>query len=530
MSKNIINIKNLSISFSINDTIIKAVDDISFKIDQGEILALVGESGSGKSVTALSLLQLLPKNVSYDKGEIFINSINILDKKNSINAIRGKEASMIFQEPMTSLNPLHTIEKQIKESITLFNKLNKKELSDYLEHLLNLVGLNELISRKRSYPHELSGGQKQRVMIAMAIANKPKLLIADEPTTALDVTVQKQILELLKDLQTKLNMSMLLISHDLSIVKQLAKNICVMKDGKIIEKSEINKIFLNPNTLYTKKLINSEPEKKVKNLNKINQNIIEIKNLNVKYPIKKGFFKKTNSYLNALNEINLKVKSGETLGIVGESGCGKTTLGLALLKLLKSNGSIKYNNTEISILKNSKLRPLRKEMQMVFQDPYSSLSPRLSIKQIIEEGLLVHNKNMDKKLLDKSVEEALTNVGLDIGFKNRYPHEFSGGQRQRIAIARAIILKPKLLVLDEPTSALDKTVQNQIIILLKELQIKFKLTYLFISHNIRVVRSMSDSIAVMKKGEIIEYGSSDEIFINPKHTYTKLLMDSVNLV
>lgn len=529
MTKSILNIENLSISFKTNNSDIEAINNVSFSINEGEVLALVGESGSGKTVTALSILQLLPKNAFYKNGKINSEGRNLLDnKKNYIKQVRGKEISMIFQEPMTSLNPLHTVEKQIKESIKLYNDFRSEELNEYMLYLIETVGLINLKNRLNAYPHELSGGQKQRVMIAMAIANKPKILIADEPTTALDVTIQSQILKLLKELQRKLGMSILLITHDLNIVKELAQKICIMKNGIIVEKGDVNKIFVYPKNEYTKKLINTEPIIKILSVNQ-NKDILQVKNLSVNFPIKKGLFRKTVKYLKALDNISFSLKKGETLGVVGESGCGKTTLGLSLLRLIKSEGKILFNNNNINILNNYNLRPTRKEIQIVFQDPYGSLSPRLSVKQIIEEGLLVHEKNLTKLNIEEKVDNALQDVGLDTQTKNRYPHEFSGGQRQRIAIARAIILKPKLLILDEPTSALDKTVQNQILNLLNNLQNKLNLSYIFISHDIRVIKSLSDKIAVIHKGKIIEYGKTKKVFFSPQMDYTKLLIKSSNI-
>ncbi len=523
---NILEIKNLHIGFNSQNIKNTAVKGINFAIEEGKTTALVGESGSGKSVTALSILKLLPSNAFHNEGEIIFNSENLLKlDENDIRKIRGKYITSIFQEPMTSLNPLHTIEKQITEILMLHNKVTSKEASFIIMKLLQQVGLEELAGRIKSLPHELSGGQRQRVMIAMSIANKPKILIADEPTTALDVTIQDQILNLLKTIQKEMKMAMLFISHNLAVVRKMADYVCIMKDGEIVEQNEINEIFKNPKHKYTKELISAQAKQK----NYIDQNntynILKIKDLRVWYPIKKGILRRTVSYVKAVNEINFSLKENQTLGIVGESGSGKTTLVLALLRLIKFDGEIEFKNLNISSVNKNKLRKLRKEMQIVFQDPFSSLSPRMTIEQIIKEGLDIHQKELSEESKDSIVYFTCQDVGLNYDYiKNRYPHEFSGGQRQRIAIARALVLKPKLIIFDEPTSALDVSIQTQILDLLNSLQEKNNLTYIFISHDLKVIKAVSDEIIVMKDGQIIEIGKKDEIINNPKNDYTKKLL------
>ena len=521
-------VKDLSVAFRNNNIKTQVLNKISFVIKKNETIALVGESGSGKSVSALSILQLLPKNsAEYLSGSIKIDGKEYLKSNNNISEVRGKKISMIFQEPMTSLNPLHTIKKQISESITIYQKLPKKEITENIEYLLEIVGLKEIIKRINSYPHELSGGQRQRIMIAMSISNNPSLLIADEPTTALDVTIQRQILELLKSLQNKMGMSILLITHDLSIVKKFADNICVMKNGLIVEEGDTIKTFLNPIHEYTKTLINAELDKKIKKFQPKENILLKLKNLSVNYSLKKGLFRKNINSLKALNNISFNLLEGETLGVVGESGSGKTSLALAILKLISSNGSIFFSNEDILKINSKKLRELRKYMQIVFQDPYGSLSPRLSIKEIIGEGLDVHYKNLSSSDKSKKINEILDDVGIQSNLQDRYPHEFSGGQRQRISIARAIIIKPKLIILDEPTSALDKTVQAQIIDLLSKLQDKYNLTYIFISHDLKIIKALSDKVIVLKKGNIVEMGSTEQIFNKPNEKYTIELLEAL---
>tara|TARA_R110001592_G_scaffold138511_8_gene357832 strand:+ start:4697 stop:6388 length:1692 start_codon:yes stop_codon:yes gene_type:complete len=535
-----IQIKNLSVCFSQGENSIEAVKDVSLNLYKGETLAIVGESGSGKSVTAQAILALHPKQkVSYPSGEILFNGKDLLKISDAqMRSIRGAKIGMIFQEPMTSLNPLHTIEKQISESILLHNKQlaltavgskNSKKtplaIKNKVIELLSLVGIPSPEERLNAYPHQLSGGQKQRVMIAMALANEPDVLIADEPTTALDVTVQKQVLELIKSLQKKLEMSVILISHDLNIVKHYADSVVVMHHGKVIESGLTSDIFASPKEAYTEKLIHSDPKGKAHPIPENSPVILSSDKVNVWFPMKTSFWGKTTEYLKAANDISIQLKAGETLGIVGESGSGKTTFGLALLKLLPSTGTVLFEGKEIQALNQAEFRPFRRDMQIVFQDPYGSLSPRMSIFQIIEEGLLIHNIS-DKTGREKIIIEALEEVGLDADTRHRFPHEFSGGQRQRIAIARALVLKPKLIILDEPTSALDRTVQAQVVELLRDIQAKHGIAYIFISHDLAVVKALSHHVMVMKQGQIIEQNSCEAIFNSPKESYTKNLLEA----
>ncbi|OUV12085.1 MAG: microcin ABC transporter ATP-binding protein [Alphaproteobacteria bacterium TMED87] len=521
-SRPVLIVDNLSVSFR-GET---AVRNISFEIGRGETLALVGESGSGKSVTALSILQLLPYPIAtHPSGSVRVDGFETMGASNHVmRNIRGSKVTMIFQEPMTSLNPLHRIEKQIGEILFVHRGLKLKESRGRILDLLKLVGLQNAEEKMRSFPHELSGGQRQRVMIAMALANEPDLLIADEPTTALDVTIQAQILELLKELQESLGMAMLLITHDLGVVRRMADRVCVMTQGAIVETGECATVFESPQHEYTRHLLDAEPKGHPLGT-KNSENLLKCDLLNVKFPLAKGFFY-TTKYLQAVNNVSLSVPRGQTLGIVGESGSGKTTLGMAILRLVKSEGDIFLEGNNLSVMKSRELRPFRKDMQIVFQDPFGSLSPRLSIHQIIEEGLMVHEKNLSEKQRRDRVAAALKEVGLDESAQDRYPHEFSGGQRQRIAIARALILKPKLVILDEPTSALDMSVQAQIVDLLRGLQSRHNLTYLFISHDLKVVRALSNQVIVMKDGVIVESGSSDQIFEEPKTEYTRALISA----
>jgi microcin C transport system ATP-binding protein len=525
----LLKIKNLSVSFKSQDSVVDAVNNISFDINKGQTLALVGESGSGKSVTALSVLQLLPYPLAFHSEESSINfqGEELVNAPHShMQSIRGDKIGMIFQEPMTSLNPLHTVEKQIGEVLRLHQGLDKNATHNKVLELLDLVGLPNIKDRLNAYPHELSGGQRQRVMIAMALANNPDLLIADEPTTALDVTVQAQILDLLNDLKEKLNMSLLLITHDLTVVKKMADYVCVMKNGQIVEQNITQEIFKNPKNEYTQMLIASQPKGSAIKVKENANTIIEGQDVKVWFPKLKSFWGKPKSWVKAVDGIDIQCQTGQTIGIVGESGSGKTTLGLALLRLTKSKGSIKFKDQEISHLHKKQLRPLREDLQIVFQDPFGSLSPRMSISDIIGEGLRVHYKHLSSHDRETMVVDALENVGLDSNSRHRYPHEFSGGQRQRIAIARAIVLKPELIVLDEPTSALDLSVQAQIVDLLRELQEKNNLSYIFISHDLRVVKAMSHYVLVMKDGKIVENGLASQIFENPQEEYTKALMDA----
>ena len=527
--QNIISIKKLSIGFQSQNKKNNVVHSISFDIPKGKTVALVGESGSGKTITALSILKLLPyPSAFHSSGEIVYNNKNLLNINNKeIQKIRGKNITTIFQEPMSSLNPLHTIEKQINEILITHSKISYLEASAKTKKLLINVGLENLSNRLKSYSYELSGGQRQRVMIAMSIANNPDLLIADEPTTALDVTIQLQILMLLKKLQKELNMAILFISHDLSVVKNLADYICIMKDGKIIEKNTKENIFNNPQHPYTKELIGLKNIKK-QEIKISSKRILEVKNMKVWFPIKKGILRRTIDYVKAVNLISFNLYCNQTLGIVGESGSGKTSLILALLNLINFEGKILFNNIDITSVSNSDFKKLRKDMQIIFQDPFSSLSPRMTVEEIIREGLDVHEQELSSQDKQKMIKKIIKEVGLDYeNVHNRFPHEFSGGQRQRIAIARALILKPKLLILDEPTSALDVSIQNQILDLLSSLQKKYKLSYIFISHDMKVINSMTDYIIVLKKGKIIEEGITKEIFINPKQNYTKHLIQSI---
>lgn len=522
----LLSVRNLSVSFGSKATEFQAVKEISFDLFPQETLAVVGESGSGKSVTALSLLKLLPYPLAHHpSGSVFFEGKDILtlDEK-TLNTLRGQKISMIFQEPMTSLNPLHTVEKQIGEVLLLHKGLSQEKTRARILELLSLVGFRDGEDRLKRYPHELSGGQRQRIMIAMALACEPNILIADEPTTALDVTTQAQILVLLKDLQKKMKMSLLLITHDLSIVKKMADRVIVMEQGKIVEQNKAKTLFEGPQHPYTKQLLASEPKGLAEPISKDAPLLLTAEKLDVRFPIKSGFLQRIRGYVHAVFEADFEVKKGETLGIVGESGSGKTTLALALLELIPSTGLVTFETHVLHALKKSHLRPLRRELQIVFQDPFSSLSPRMTISGIIGEGLEVHQKNLSHEKREALIIDVLKDVGLDPKTRHRYPHEFSGGQRQRISIARALILKPKLMILDEPTSALDRAVQVEILELLKRLQKEHHLTYLFISHDLKVVRSISHRVIVMKDGRIVERGSASDIFDAPREPYTKSLI------
>ncbi|MFC3149988.1 ABC transporter ATP-binding protein [Litoribrevibacter euphylliae] len=522
----ILQIKNLSVTFHNGQESTHAVKDISFDLYPAKTLALVGESGSGKSVSALSALKLHAKNVSY-QGEILFDGNNLLNyNETQMRGVRGNHISMIFQEPMTSLNPLHTVEKQIAEVLYLHKGLKNSAARTRVIELLELVGIPDPQSRLKSYPHELSGGQKQRVMIAMALANEPDILLADEPTTALDVTIQKQILELLKELQQKLGMSILLITHDLNVVHKYADEVCVMRHGHLIEQGPTETIFTTPSQEYTHTLLNADPTGNPVSLENDVNPLLTTNNLAVRFPIKGGIFNRVKDHFTAVEGINLSVKPGETLGIVGESGSGKTTLCHGILRLLQSEGKIELDQNRLDQMNQKQVLPFRKKMQIVFQDPYGSLSPRMSIAEIIAEGLEVHEPSLSTSQREERVISILEEVGLDPNIRHRYPHEFSGGQRQRIAIARAMILKPELVVLDEPTSALDRTVQSQVLDLLKDLQEKYKLTYLFISHDLAVVKAISHQLIVLKQGKVVEQGDAPTIFGQPEHQYTKDLMEA----
>ncbi len=526
--KTLVDVKDLSIDFNSNGTKASAVKNISFDIKEGETVALVGESGSGKTVSALSIMRLLPYPLaSHPSGQIMFKGHDVLKlNEKEVREIRGNQISMIFQEPMTSLNPLHTIEKQINEVLLIHKGLAGEAARKRTLELLNKVGIRDAEKRLADYPHQLSGGQRQRVMIAMALANEPDLLIADEPTTALDVTIQAQILDLLADLQKELGMAMLLITHDLGIVRKVAERVNVMCKGDIVEVGNTAEIFDNPKHEYTRHLLDSEPKGDPLPENSDAPIVLKTDNLKVWFPIKKGLLKRTVDHVKAVNGISLHIREGQTLGIVGESGSGKTTLGMALLRLISSEGPITYKDQAIDKFNSRQMRPLRKDMQVVFQDPFGSLSPRLSIGQIIEEGLIIQSPDMTYDERRERVSQALQEVGLEANMQDRYPHEFSGGQRQRIAIARAIILEPKFLMLDEPTSALDMSVQAQIVDLLRNLQKKRNLAYLFISHDLKVVKALSNHVMVMRNGVVVEEASAQEIFTNPKNEYTKALWDA----
>ena len=522
----LIKVENLSVDFGHGDKAAHVVRNISFTINAGETVALVGESGSGKSVTALSLLQLLPyPSASHPTGSITFEDKELIGAAPSVlQKIRGNRIAMIFQEPMTSLNPLHTIEKQVAEVLTLHKRLDEKQARAKVIELLNLVALPNVETRLTAYPHELSGGQRQRVMIAMALANEPDLLIADEPTTALDVTIQAQILELLRDLQKRMGMAVLMITHDLGVVRKIADKVCVMQKGEIVEQAPAKELFSNPQHPYTKMLLAAEPKGANWTIQTNAEEILTASDVKVYFPIKKGLLRRTVDYVRAVDGISLTLHKGETIGVVGESGSGKTTLGLGILRLLPSEGRIVFCGGDITTRTIKELRPLRQSMQIVFQDPFGSLSPRMTIGDIIAEGLDIHKLCKDDAEREQRVMDVLQEVGLDPAMRNRYPHEFSGGQRQRISIARAVILKPKFIVLDEPTSALDMSVQAQIIDLLRGLQQKYGLAYMFISHDLRVIRALAHYVIVMKNGKAVEQGATADIFTAPKMDYTKALM------
>lgn len=529
MPNPLLKISNLSVDFKTPSGVFHAVDKAGFIIEQGKTMALVGESGSGKSVTALSIMQLLPYPMaSHAPGSsIKFNGEELVGKNETfMRRIRGSQIGMIFQEPQSALNPLHTIEKQIGEILRLHQGMAKDQIKDRVCELMDLVGLPKLKDRLSAYPHELSGGQRQRVMIAMALANNPELLIADEPTTALDVTVQAQILELLQDLKDRLNMALLLITHDLSIVEKMADDVCVMQKGKIVEQKSARSLFANPAHDYTKMLLAARPAGLAEPPKIDAPVIMRGTDIKVHFPKSKNLFGRTKTWVKAVDNIDIVAKKGQTIGVVGESGSGKTTLGLALLRLLASKGTIEFGDADISAYNRKQMRPYRSDMQIVFQDPYGSLSPRMSVGDIIGEGLALHHPEMSKDQREDRITEALQDVHMDPETRHRYPHEFSGGQRQRISIARAMVLHPKFVVLDEPTSALDVSVQAQIVDLLRELQQKHDLSYVFISHDLRVVRAMAHDLIVMKDGQVVESGPAADIFANPQHDYTKTLLDA----
>jgi len=522
----LLDVRDLSVSFESGTADMLAVDRASFRIGSRETVALVGESGSGKTVSALSILKLLPyPGAAHPSGEIWFEGRDLLSTPEAkMQAIRGDRISMIFQEPMTSLNPLHTIEKQVGEVLKLHRGMDDNAARSRVVELLGKVGIREPEKRLGAFPHQLSGGQRQRVMIAMALANEPDLLIADEPTTALDVTIQAQILQLLRDLQREMGMAMLLITHDLGIVRKMAERVYIMQGGRIVEEGDTERIFTDPHHAYTRHLLAAEPKGTAPTADDTAPVVVETDDLKVWFPIKKGALRRTVDYVKAVDGLSLKLRQGQTLGIVGESGSGKTTLGLAILRLISSQGPIVYVGKRIDGLTAREMRPLRKDMQIVFQDPYGSLSPRLSVGQIIEEGLLIQKPELDADARRERVGEALKEVGLDPQAQDRYPHEFSGGQRQRIAIARAMVLQPKFIMLDEPTSALDMSVQAQIVDLLRDLQKKRDLAYLFISHDLKVIRALCNHVIVMRNGKAVEEGPAEQIFAHPKEDYTRALL------
>ncbi|MCO5133423.1 MAG: ABC transporter ATP-binding protein [Phyllobacteriaceae bacterium] len=522
----LLSVRDLSVAFTQGGKTNLAVDRISFDIKAGETVALVGESGSGKSVSALSILKLLPyPAASHPSGEIWFNGENLLDHdERDLRRVRGNDITMIFQEPMTSLNPLHTIEQQITEILRLHKGMDGAAARARTLELLNLVGIREPEKRLGAYPHQLSGGQRQRVMIAMSLANEPKLLIADEPTTALDVTVQAQILKLLGELQREQGLAMLFITHDLGIVRKIAHRTCVMQGGRIVEAGNTADLFENPQHSYTRHLLSAEPKGDPPKRDLKAPVVMQGDDLKVWFPIKRGFFRKTVDHVKAVDGIDVTLREGQTLGIVGESGSGKTTLGMALVRLISSKGRIVFLGDAIHEKSFREMRPYRNRMQVVFQDPYGSLSPRMSVAEIVAEGLKIHAADLTAQQRDERVCKALAETGLDPETRHRYPHEFSGGQRQRIAIARAIVLEPKFVLLDEPTSALDMSVQAQVVELLRELQKKHGLSYMFISHDLKVVRALANEVIVMRNGKVVEQGEARQIFEEPKTDYTKALM------
>ncbi|MBY5784836.1 ABC transporter ATP-binding protein [Rhizobium leguminosarum] len=526
MTEPLLSVRDLSVAFHQGGETSLAVDHISFDIAKGEVVALVGESGSGKSVSANSILRLLPyPSASHPSGEVLFKGKDLLKaSERALREVRGNDITMIFQEPMTSLNPLHTIEKQIAEILALHQGLTGQPARERVLELLNQVGIREPEKRLKAYPHELSGGQRQRVMIAMALANRPELLIADEPTTALDVTVQAQILELLRQLKAVHGMSLLFITHDLGIVRKFADRVCVMTKGKIVETGTVEEVFANPKHDYTRHLLASEPRGEPPLADPSKPLVMEGSDIRVWFPIKSGLMRRVVDHVKAVDGIDLSLRAGQTLGVVGESGSGKTTLGLALTRLISSEGRIAFVGKDIAGYSFNEMRPLRNQLQVVFQDPYGSLSPRMSVGDIVAEGLKVHERSLTSEERDQRVCWALEEVGLDPLTRWRYPHEFSGGQRQRIAIARAMVLKPRFVMLDEPTSALDMSVQAQVVDLLRDLQKKHDLAYLFISHDLKVVKALANDVIVMRFGKVVEQGPSADIFRAPKDDYTRALM------
>lgn len=528
MNEPLLKVENLSVAFGRDERRVDVVHEVSFALNPGETLALVGESGSGKSVTALSIMQLLPYPLaSHPSGSILFKEQELVGASDAVlRQMRGDRIGMIFQEPMTSLNPLHTIEQQIGEVLKLHKGMNNTQCHERTLELLELVGLDNVKDRLGAWPHQLSGGQRQRVMIAMALANEPDILIADEPTTALDVTVQAQILDLLRELQARLGLSILLITHDLTVVRNVAHRVCVMQDGRIVEHGNTRDIFDHPQKAYTLELVNAEPDDTLNPVAEDAPVVLQAQEIKVWFPVRRGLFWRVVDHVRAVDGVSVDIREGETVGVVGESGSGKTTLALALLQLIPHEGHVVFLGDVLRDYDRQQRRELRQHMQIVFQDPYGSLSPRMSIGQIVAEGLHAHALAQNEADADQLVCEALYQVGLDPAWRHRYPHEFSGGQRQRIALARAIILKPQLVMLDEPTSALDRAVQVQMIDLLKSLQRKHRLAFLFISHDLRVVRAMSNQILVMRRGRVVEQGDSRQIFEGPTQAYTRELIQA----
>ncbi len=526
MSAPLLEISGLRVAFRGEAGWNEVVRGVSLTIEEGQTVALVGESGSGKSVTALSVLQLLPAGVArHPGGSVRFQGEELLGATpDTLAGVRGNRISMIFQEPMTSLNPLHTVEKQINEVLLLHKRMSQARARERTLELLRMVRIPDPEQRLQSWPHQLSGGQRQRVMIAMALANEPDLLIADEPTTALDVTIQAQILQLMADLQRQLGMAMLLITHDLAVVRKVAERVHVMTAGEIVETGETARVFAAPSHDYTRHLLQAEPRGTPRAPEADAPEVVRAEDVKVYFPVKRGVLRRTVDHIRAVDGISLTARAGETVGVVGESGSGKTTLGLALLRLISSQGEIHFGPHRLDLMKTRELRPLRREMQIVFQDPYGSLSPRLSVQQIVEEGLRVHGLGGDYEARRRLIAEALAEVDLPAEAMDRYPHEFSGGQRQRIAIARALVLKPRFLVLDEPTSALDMSVQAQIVELLRALQHRHGLAYMFISHDLKVVRAMANKVIVMREGKVVEQGTAERIFEDPRTDYTRALM------
>ncbi len=525
MTAPLLSVRELSVAFRQGGRDTLAVDRISFDVAPRETVAIVGESGSGKSVSALSVLKLLPYPAAHHpSGSILFKGRDLMRaSENEMRRVRGDDITMVFQEPMSSLNPLHTIERQVGEIVRLHRRLSERAARERTLEMLDLVGLRDAARRLDAYPHQLSGGQRQRVMIAMALANEPDLFIADEPTTALDVTVQAQILKLLAEMKARLGMAMLFITHDLGIVRKIADRVCVMTQGKIVEQGPVAEVFERPRHAYTQRLLAAEPKGRPEPVPSSAPIIVDAGPIRVWFPIRRGFLKRTVGYVKAVDDVSIAVREGETVGVVGESGSGKTTLGLAVLRLVSSIGPIVFLGKRLDDLRAKALRPMRKNMQVVFQDPYGSLSPRLSVAEIVEEGLLVQKRGLSLRERRAIVAQALADVGVDPATMDRYPHEFSGGQRQRIAIARAIALEPQFIVLDEPTSALDMSVQAQIVELLRDLQRRKKLAYMFISHDLKVVRALANHVVVMQDGKVVEEGSAERLFAEPQTDYTRAL-------